>query len=413
MTHRGDAVVIQTGSERRRTNPARQAASRPRRFRVLIVAGADAMSAGPLSGMLHGAGCQVDVLCPPGHWAMRSRYVTHFIAAPRAFAELLELARRRLDAERYDWVILADDPTLQALEGCCDHAWARAIFPIACPRHRRAAFSKIALIAAAAEWGLATPRSLICDSDTEARAAAEILGYPFVLKDERSAAGSGVVLVPRPEAVPAAFAKRRGRRVAQAYVDGRDLAIEALYEHGRARRIAASYLERRWPQPFGPSTARRIAPLEPELQAALEEVGRRAGLHGLISFDFRVGPQGPILLEMQTRPTAVHSSAWPDFAGAVRAMIAGADGEIAPPPWSGPSVLALFPQDVLYMMHTGSLRPLLCAGQLRHAAPWRDGPLLRGMLRYVARDLLSRKFRRRVRSRVGAWRSWRRFRSAE
>ena len=104
--------------------------------RVLVACASSWDAPARLPRLLSDAGCHVTVTCPEGDGGALSqtRYVHAFAPAPRGAspAEVVTALRHHLRESRYDWVIAADDPLLEALAGLGADAlgWAAPWLPV-------------------------------------------------------------------------------------------------------------------------------------------------------------------------------------------------------------------------------------------------------------------------------------------
>ncbi|HET7386044.1 MAG TPA: phosphoribosylamine--glycine ligase [Nocardioidaceae bacterium] len=85
------------------------------------------------------------------------------------------------------------------------------------------AFAKDVMAAA----GVPTARSRVCQTEAETEAALDVLGSPYVVKDDGLAAGKGVV-VTDDRAVALAHAKACGRVVVEEFLDGPEVSLFAI-----------------------------------------------------------------------------------------------------------------------------------------------------------------------------------------
>jgi predicted ATP-grasp superfamily ATP-dependent carboligase len=352
---------------------------------VLVVASDDWLSTGRLPGLLRRAGCHVTVLCPRRQMAVRTRHVDRWLATPRGPAAVVEELRHELGRRAYRWVVAADGPTLMALAARRSEDWVQADwFPVD-PRGRyvELLFSKRALAQLAPGLGLAVPRSILCPTPDAAIAAAGVLGFPFFLKEDCNSAGRGLRYVGDADALAATVGGAWPPSVAQEVIPGHDVPAEALFDRGRLVCWVSSYRERAWPEPYGPSAARRYVSV-PAVRAALEAIGRATGLHGFLSLDFRLDARtgAVLLLELDGRPTpTLHLGArvGADFALAIRRMLAGEQpAEPLHQRADRDPVVYMFPQDPVRSLARGT--PALLLPWLFDLRRWRDIPLTDGPL---------------------------------
>jgi predicted ATP-grasp superfamily ATP-dependent carboligase len=169
---------------------------------------------------------------------------------------------------------------------------------------------KRATVDLAASLGIPVPESVPGESPDAIRAAAERLGYPVVIKPltSRIQGDTGGV---RQYAVTYALDPAGLERtlegigdvgvLVQRFWHGEGQGVELLLDHGRP---VAAFQHRRLrevPVTGGASSLRESMPLDPALfQHAARLLGALA-FHGLAMVEFRVGPDGPGLMEINGR----------------------------------------------------------------------------------------------------------------
>jgi biotin carboxylase len=170
-----------------------------------------------------------------------------------------------------------------------------------------------------AEAGVRSPKYLALPADSEAAAAvgkaAEVVGLPMVLKPTRLSGSRGVIRADTLAGAKAAFARTarivraagEAEVMAEAYIPGKEFALEGLLSAGRLTVLALFDKPDPLEGPFFKETI-YVTPsrAEPETQAAIVEcvaagaaaLGLREGaVHG----EARVDPQGAWLVEVAGR----------------------------------------------------------------------------------------------------------------
>jgi biotin carboxylase len=165
--------------------------------------------------------------------------------------------------------------------------------------------------------GIPQPRSAAVASAGQARAAAEAIGFPVVVK-ARSLAGSlGVVQAGSPEAVTAAFAAAAGASMPSAarhdapvlveeYLDGPEISIDSAVSGGRCHPLVLARKQVGL-HPYFEETGHTVDgadPLrdDPGLAAAVRAVHRALGFStGVTHAEFRLTAAGPRLVEINAR----------------------------------------------------------------------------------------------------------------
>ena len=245
----------------------------------------------------------------------RSRFIDHFVPLPDPWT--LEGWTNALLAEpcpvdgAADWVVHAND--------ALPHALARAELPL----KRRLALlpirrseglalvgSKAGLAHLLQRHGIPTPWTRVVDGPTELAAALTCCHGPLMLKADHGSGGKQVRYVPDAAAVLAEPPPLTWYPLLlQAWVAGEDYAVEALFGDGALLGHQASR-PLHSTGPFGPNVSRRfVATVPAGMTAALQALGRVAGLHGFFNCSFRMPDDGsaPLLFEADPRPTAWHA----------------------------------------------------------------------------------------------------------
>ena len=186
---------------------------------------------------------------------------------------------------------------------------------------------KAATIDLAASLGIPVPNGLLGESPAAIRAAAERLGYPVVLKPvtSRVRGETGGVrqhavtyALDPPDLEQSLAAMADVAVLVQSYWTGEGQGVELLLDHGRP---VAAFQHRRLrevPVTGGASSMRESMPLDPALFEYAARLLGALDFHGLAMVEFRVGPDGPALMEVNGRvwgslPLAV--AAGMDFPG--------------------------------------------------------------------------------------------------
>lgn len=193
--------------------------------------------------------------------------------------------------------------------------WEAAGITVGCapdPVLRRA-FDKVQTLETARACGVSVPPTRLPASLSEARAAAQELGYPCVVKSRFSNAWSGSQFLADPgtsyvrdaselERAIAAHQQAESWPVLQAFVPGQGKGVFALFDHGHA--VAWFAHERlRDVRPSGSgSSLRSSAALDPRLLGPAERLLTDMNWHGPVMVEFRDdGAHSPYLMEVNGR----------------------------------------------------------------------------------------------------------------
>jgi predicted ATP-grasp superfamily ATP-dependent carboligase len=288
----------------------------------------------------------------PRSAGFRSRYATERMLypdpadAPEAMIDELvgEAARRRVDL-----IVPVSDEVLLPLSA------ARARFDRVCalavpePDALAVVTDKRATLALGRRLGVPTPRTVLADTVDEALAAAPALGWPIVVKPvasrvyrEGSVEAFEVAYADGPDALAERVAALGGRcgALLQEYCPGEGHGVELLADAGRP---LAAFQHRRLhevPITGGASALREGVPVQPELLGHATRLLGALRWTGLAMVEFRVGPNGPVLMEVNGRiwgslPLAVKSGV--DFPVGLVALHLGRsiDGALPAAPVAG------------------------------------------------------------------------------
>jgi glutathione synthase/RimK-type ligase-like ATP-grasp enzyme len=362
---------------------------------ILVACASEWLAPARLPRVLSRAGAHVVAFCPRAWPLAQTRFVDEVIDAPPLLDAYVEALRDHLADVTYDWVLIVDDPLLEALAARKGEPWLDGVLPIAAAHPwSRVLASKAAFCALAAAARLPVPPSRTCRSLDEARAAAAALGLPMMLKTSSGFAGLGVRLVRDQVELDAAFAALADPAgatplVAQRFVAGPIGNTVVLYDRGVPICWMSAFKVRTWPGPFGPSSARQFmshADVEPIVRA----VGAASAYHGFCALDWVLDENGRLqIIELNARPVpTIHMGrlAGVDFSRAVRELLAGVP-RVQPPRPRAARIIPMFPEDVWRAAseNTLSLATWLPWPGRFTDVPWHDPPLLLHHLRRFAK----------------------------
>lgn len=369
---------------------------------VLIVASADMVGMARLPSVLHHAGLRVSVWGCPGLAVGHSRFVQHYYRVSDDPTALLSALRQHLQErpQSYRWIILADDPLFWAAVQQTERTWMATWFPVALlgEAPQRLA-SKLDFLAAAEARGLPVPRFQVCETPTEAHAAAPRFGYPLALKTPYGFSGSAFRFVRDPDdLLQQANEFEVGQAfLVQEFIDGEVGATPALFDHGRPMCWFSYRMLDSWPHRFAAASALTIVD-HPDVEPLLVGVGALTGFHGLGAIDWVREPRTGrlLLLEFNPRPTpALYAApfAGVDFSMALKGWLAGVPARQKPQPQLARSQPRfMFPQHLYFALEHCNLRNFLTTWR---DAPWDDPLLVLAHVRRVMTHFLPAEWRRR------------------
>ena len=369
---------------------------------VLIVHSADWLGIARLPAVLRAGGASVTVMAPTGSHLLATRHANEKIAVPAALDELVAALRLHLREHTYQWVIIADDPLLNALaERLPDEPWIADILPLPDPSSLEMLASKIAFLDRCRAAGLPMAASKNVATAEDALHAAATIGYPVMLKLSTGSGGKGVKRIDTADEMGRAFeAFAAGRLITvERFVEGRICGCETLFDHGRPVCWSPFFKFRCYPQ-FGPSAVRMLY-AHPQLPEIVQKLGALTKFHGFATFCFIHDETRDelILLELNFRPgTGMH------IRGAVHAMFAaGITAVLRGRPSTGREthgmhghIVSLFPQDFERVLAEKDYRYLLGSvlrGTFLSDIPFTDPILLSCQLQSLAREWLPEPLR--------------------
>ena len=217
-----------------------------------------------------------------------------------------------------------------------------------------------------------------------ALAFAEQHGYPVVLKPDRGASGSGVVICPDAAVLERAHAKlsalaANNAVLAEAFVAGAQVSHVLVAQHGRLLCGFTRRKLRAYPNANSPSSVVELVDVPAVAEAAAHFVAE-CGYSGFGSMQFLEGADGVArFIEFNPRPVPMsHMGEALVGVDGCRAWFAAMDRRL-PPVFAQPVAgqrIALFPQEWLRDANSADLR-----GEALADVPWDDLPLLQGYLR--------------------------------
>jgi len=335
--------------------------------------------------LFHRAGCEVHVFCPRGSWLLRNRYWDRWFEASRKeeaiyAAELAELVK----AQKYDWVVLGDDDAIRfANRGIRDASLACKVLPLSRLEYRYMLGSKAGLSRACERSGILSPSYRIYEAGKSPEVLVRGLSYPLLLKVDESSGGEGVLFCKDLPALQENLGRIPSRQlqglVFQEYIEGDNVAVEALYREGFLLAYAYSEVIHTAAGEFSVSLERRY--LEwPAIEAELSHIGQALGLNGFSTMTFIRERRGGrhFLIEADMRPQAWFRLAFHcgvDFSQAIQNYLSGKKILLRPRLPAGRSSLILrhYARHLSWCLREGKLRQLFYWLSNRDGR-WRDIP---------------------------------------
>jgi predicted ATP-grasp superfamily ATP-dependent carboligase len=262
----------------------------------------------------------------------RLRYPSPRTDAEGAVGALLEGARSR----GVDLIVPVTDETVLLLSETRDRFAGVSALALPQPAAYATTRDKLATLELAHEIGVPLPRTELVNTTREALAAARSLGWPVVLKPRSSSVYRDGGLVERYEvsyaetapALAAQMERLEGRSevLLQEYYPGEGHGVELLLDRGRPSAAFQHRRLREVPVTGGASSFRESVPLDPVLYDYAVRLLAALDWTGLAMVEFKLGRQGPRLMEINGRiwgslPLAVKSGM--DFPGRMAELYLG------------------------------------------------------------------------------------------
>jgi predicted ATP-grasp superfamily ATP-dependent carboligase len=226
---------------------------------------------------------------------------------PDAFVAAIIEAVRRLGIEL---VIPVSDEAILPLVTARERVERECRLALPSSRALETAHDKLATFELAAKLGVETPRTRVVRTVAEALRLQPGLGWPVVLKPRWSRVLDGS----RIEAFEVSYASDEAELAArmqhfagrcdillQEYCPGRGCGIELLLDRGRPVAAFQHVRIRELPVTGGASCLRASAPLDPALLRYATQLLAAVDWTGLAMVEFKVGPGGPVLMEINGR----------------------------------------------------------------------------------------------------------------
>jgi predicted ATP-grasp superfamily ATP-dependent carboligase len=255
-----------------------------------------------------------------------SRFAAERLLYPRPDANpegVVETLLRAAVERDVDLIVPVTDDVIVPLSGArprFDGVCALAIAPVDALAASR---DKLATLELARSLGVPTPRTALVSSAAEARHEATSLGWPVVLKpqasrvygaDEATLETMNVTYADGPELLDERMRAFKGRCAVllQEYCSGEGHGVELLTERGRPIAAFQHHRLREVPTTGGASSYRESVALDPVLYDYSVRMLEALEWTGLAMVEFKTGPRGPMLMEINGRvwgslPLAIRS----------------------------------------------------------------------------------------------------------
>lgn len=278
-------------------------------YRVLLISLVNWDSLIEIPVLLSKGGCSVDIFCVKDSWAIQNKFHNKWIEAPADEATFvdrtLELVAK--EGHNYDWIIPGDDIIIRLLnDRITDEALFYKIMPITKIENRELLGSKAGFSNLCNKFGIKTPRYLIYDESMTPASIGSYMGYPFLMKVDKSEGGFGIFMCDDEASFMENFAKVKNREnlVFQQFIQGYDINVEVLYRNGELMVYNYSRTLKIMGK-FGVST-QRLFYTNKEVERELIKIGHDLGVSGFgnVVFMYSEPEQTHYLIEVDVRPNA-------------------------------------------------------------------------------------------------------------
>lgn len=261
--------------------------------------------------VFHRAGMHVTVMCPKRLRGYISSYVDRWINTQDDSASIIKHVHKETAATHYDFVFLADDYVLRGLvdffaDAGLDEDGARRFSPSRHPLWRTFLGSKIHSLAVLKKMGIPIPAFAIGHTVDEAIIHAQSIGFPVMIKQDRSSGGGGVRKCENVDDIKRFWGHVVGpQMLIEKYIDGTLLSADALYLGGQLAGYNVSEVTHT-KGPTGISLRRNFLPAIPAVEENLNHIGEALNIQGFVNFSLiqETGSGTYYFFEIDMRPNA-------------------------------------------------------------------------------------------------------------
>lgn len=262
-----------------------------------------------IPAMLKNGGCAVDIFCIKDSWALQNSFYDKWIQATENEAGFITelLAYIEKNGENYEWIIPGDDIIIRLLnEQALTEKQFYKIMPLTKIENRALLGSKAGFSELCRKYNIKTPRYLIYDESLSPEAIGKHMGYPFLLKVDKSESGYGVFICESQADLVENLGKisNKTNLVFQQFIKGYDVNVEVLYKNNEL--IVYSYSRTlKIMGKFGVST-QRLYYQNPDIEPELRKIGSSFGLNGFgnVVFMYSEAENTHYLIEVDVRTNA-------------------------------------------------------------------------------------------------------------
>ena len=278
-------------------------------YKVLFISYMNWDSLMEIPHLLKKGGCTVDLFCTADSWVLDNDAYEHAYIAeqdPENFCEKL-LNYLKLYKNNYQWIIPGDDIIIRILnEKIKDTTLFYKVMPLSKIENRELLGSKKGFSELCTNHGIRTPKYLVYNDKLSIDDIVESVGFPMMVKLDKSEGGFGVFLCNEREELVKTVAGITDRKnmVFQQFIDGHEVNTEILTRNGRL--LVYNYSKRlRTIGKFGVST-QRLYSQNNDLEIELKHISHALGLSGFgnVVFMYSKTDNRYYLIEIDLRPNS-------------------------------------------------------------------------------------------------------------
>ncbi len=278
-------------------------------YKVLIISYANWDSLMELPAVFKQAGCILDVFSVKDSWVLKNKFHDKWIESSENATvfvdELIEYVNKT--GNEYNWIIPGDDIIIRLLNDRLDNEnLFYKLLPLTKIENREILGSKAGFSKLCSKYNVKTPRFKIYDPNEDVKSISAYMGYPLMMKTDKSEAGTGVFKCNNEEELVNYLSKIevKDNVVFQQFIQGYDINMEVLYKDGEL--IVYSYAKLlKILGNFGLSTQRLFCQ-NTEIIEQLTQIGRSFGINGFASIAFMYNEldKQHYLIEVDIRPNS-------------------------------------------------------------------------------------------------------------
>ncbi len=276
-------------------------------FAILLISYANWDSLMEFPAIFKKAGCTIDVFCAKDSWAIQNTFYDTWIDSGNNNDQFVDNLLNYIAkyGDKYNWFLPGDDKIVRLLnENITDEALFYKLLPLSKIENRELLGSKAGFSNMCKKYNIETPKYLVYEAGMTTKEIITYMGFPFMIKADKSEAGYGVYLCRNEDEFIVEFNKVENKvhTVFQQYIQGYNVNMETLYKNGELIVHSYSRLLKIYGK-FGYST-KRLFYQNKEILSEVQKIGKSFGINGFanVSFMYSVPEKKHYLIEVDIRP---------------------------------------------------------------------------------------------------------------